>query len=242
MNNPALIIIVVAVIAILVGAVAGYFAAMVEGRLNKALDNAREVSDPNDPNYVKPLPKINEHEILKITIDPALTWHLELDGVRLESDGLTAEQRTRLVNVVVQIRPWIDGKVVAAPVASAPLPAMSAPKPSISSSAPAPVGMPPISTPPARIDPRRGFRTLLESDVKKPEPLLKNNIVALIDEVLQKKLETSPLAHKKVRLEEGSTGEVVVYVGSARYAGIDAVPDEDIRTIIQQAIKEWNDK
>ena len=67
-------------------------------------------------------------------------------------------------------------------------------------------------------------------------------IVEMIDEVLQKKLEDSPLAGKKIRLEEGTVGEVVVFVGAIRYSGIDAVPDEQIKAIIREAIAEWNKK
>jgi hypothetical protein len=106
-----------------------------------------------------------------------------------------------------------------------------------------PVAAQPVSTvQPPRIDPRRGFLSLLESEAKKPEPLLKNNIISLIDEVLQKKLETSTLSNKNIRIEAGATGEVIVYVGSARYMSIDSVPDQAIRDIIQESITEWNNK
>jgi hypothetical protein len=89
----------------------------------------------------------------------------------------------------------------------------------------------------------RGFRTLLESEVKKTDVILSGpSIVGLIDEVLQKKLENSPLAAKNIRLEEGSVGEVVVFVGAMRYSGIDAVPEGEIKSIIQEAIAEWNKK
>jgi hypothetical protein len=64
----------------------------------------------------------------------------------------------------------------------------------------------------------------------------------MIDEVLQKKLENSPLAGKKIRLEEGSVGEVVVFVGTMRYSGIEAVPDENIKAIIKEAIADWDSK
>lgn len=244
-NNPLIIIIIVGAITAIIGAIAGYLGAVLEHRLNKALDDAREITDPNDPNYEshKPVPNVGEHDILKVTIDPALQLHLALDGVDVVPDSLTAEQRTRLVNVIIQIRPWIDGKT--SPAAAPITPVAPPPEPTFSKplSFPPPLSVqPPTVAPAARVDMRRGFRTLLESDIKKPEPLLKNNIISLIDEVLQKKLEASPLASRRIRLEEGPQGEVIVFVGSARYIGIDSVPDQEIRTIIQAAIKEWNDK
>ncbi len=252
-NNPLLIIVIVAIIALALGTLIGYFIFSVfEGRLSKALEDAREFVNADDPIHEKPEKiesTVHEHEVLKVTIDPALKWHLELDGVRIEPDGLTAEQRTRLVNVVVQIRPWIDSKAAPAPApAPAPLAPPPAPEPmpsSLTLSSPLqPVKHPVVpSTPAGRMDPIRGFRSLLESDVKKPEPLLKSpNIVAMIDEVLQQKLVGHPLAAKKIRLEEGPSGEVVVFLGATRYDGIDSVPDEAIQALIREAIKEWNDQ
>ena len=239
-NNTWLIVIIVGAIAIIVGAIVGYLVAILENRLTTALAEGREEIDPENPD-APPAPKLDEHDVLKVTIDPALKWHLELDGARIESDGLTVEQRTRLVNVVVQIRPWIDGKTLP-PVAPKP----SDPDADLAAAAAVVAAtsavIPPVAPAAPRVDVRRGFRTLLESDIKSPEPPPPPSIVSMIDEVLQKKLESSPLAGKKIRLEEGAVGEVVVFVGSMRYSGIDAVPDDDIKAIIHEAIAEWDKK
>jgi hypothetical protein len=219
-----------------IAAVAGYLFGMLDSRVTSALKEGREKA-PGDEE--KPTPKLDEHDVLKVTINQALKWNLELDGARIESDSLTPEQRTRLVNVIVQIRPWIDGKTVAPPVA-VPAPVQTPPI-----SAPALIDVQPAVAVPAtalRLDIGRGFRSLLDSEVKKPEPPKPISIVTLIDEVLQKKLASSPLAAKKIRLEEGSVGEVVVFVGAVRYSGIDAVPDESIKAIIREAIAEWDKK
>ena len=126
-SNPLMLAIIVGAIALIAGAVAGYLGALLESRLTKSLDDAREITDPNDPNYEKhkPISNVDEHDVLKVTVDPTLKWHLALDGVGLEPDGLTPEQRARLVNVVVQIRPWIDGKTL--PAAPAVIPARMKP-------------------------------------------------------------------------------------------------------------------
>jgi hypothetical protein len=223
-----------------VAAIAGYLFGMLDSRVTTVLKEGREKVVAAEEEKASTL-KLDEHDVLKATIDSGLKWHLELDGVRIEPDELTSEQRARLVNVIVQIRPWIDGKTLAAPVAPPPPPAptqLAAPI-----SAPVSIGIQPAATPAPRLDIGRGFRSILESDLgKKSDSSKSPSIVGMIDEVLQKKLAVSPLAAKKIRLEEGSVGEVIVYVGAIRYSGIDSIPDEDIKTIIREAIEEWNTK
>jgi hypothetical protein len=180
------------------------------------------------------IPESNEQTALRVLFDPSMKCFVEVDGQRVPSDGLTPEQRQRLVQVIVQIRPWIDGKVPAPAPSPLPPPAptravVPAPQPAASISQTAP-----------RIDPLRGFRSMLENEVKKKEPIHLLSIVAMIDEILQHKLESSPLASKKIKLEEGSMGEVLVHVGANRYSGIDSVPDPEIQALIKDAIAEFN--
>ena len=230
-----------------IAAIAGYLFGLLDSRVTTALKESREQTiaaeeQEKEKEKEKANPKVDEHGVLKVTIDPALKWHLELDNARLEPDAVTPEQRARLVNVIVQIRPWIDGKTPAAPgVAPSPAPAPLQTPPG-----PAPVstGLAPVATTPAspRLDIARGFRSMLENDLtgKKSEPPKGPSIISMIDEVLQKKLADSPLLGKRIRLEEGSLGEVIVYVGITRYSGIDSVPEDDIKAIIREAIAEWN--
>ncbi len=235
--NPWLIVLIG-----VLAAGAGYVFHMLDSRVTTALMESRAKAP--DAEEEKPAQKLDEHSVLRVTVDPALKWHLELDGVQIEPDGLSAEQRARLVNVIVQIRPWIDGKTVASPTPP-PIPMAPSLPPAVASNLPSPpAASAPVGTQPAalRLNIGRGFRSLLESDVKKPEPLKVPSIVGMIDEVLQKKLESSPLAGKRIRLEEGEVGEVIVFVGAVRYSGVDAVPDEDIKAIIRAAIADWDKK
>src|SRR3972149_689846 len=182
-NNPWLIVIIVGVIAV----IAGYLFGILDARVTTALKEGREKIVAEEQ---KPTPKLDEHDVLKVSVDRAIKWHLELDGARIEPDGLTPEQRTRLVNVIVQIRPWIDGKTVASPVpipVSPATPALAS-NPALAWDASVPIGTQPAVTSPPRIDIARGFRSILESDVKNPEPAKGPSIVTMIDEVLQKKL------------------------------------------------------
>jgi hypothetical protein len=81
---------------------------------------------------------------------------------------------------------------------------------------------------------------MMENELKKKEAAPALSIVGLIDEILQYKLQSSPLAGKAIKLEEGPGGEVLVHVGSDRYPGIDSVPDPQIQAIIREAIAEFN--
>jgi hypothetical protein len=187
-----------------------------------------------------------ETAVLLASVDQAQKWHLELDGVRLEEvSGMSVEQRQRLISVIVQIRPWIDGKPAAPAPIAAPAPApVVAPTP-VQTPPPAPVAAAPAAKPapavpaPPKIDPIRGLQTMVRGEAKSPAAIKSKSIVAMIDEVLQNKLMTSPLFSKGIRLEEGPMGEVNVFVGVERYAGIDAVPDPEVRAIIKAAIADW---
>lgn len=65
------------------------------------------------------------------------------------------------------------------------------------------------------------------------------SIVAQIDEVLQEMLAESKLANSAIRLAEEPRHGVIVWVGLQRHEGIDAVPDEAVRSVIRSAVKEW---
>ncbi len=67
------------------------------------------------------------------------------------------------------------------------------------------------------------------------------SIVEQVDEVLQELLESSPLKGKNIRLTELPNKGVTVWVGNEYYDGINAVPDEDVKRIIRQAVMKWEE-
>lgn len=183
---------------------------------------------------------------LKVLLGPAQNCAVELDGQPVVSGNLTPEQRQRLVGIVVQLRPWIDNKP--APQSAAPIP----PPAPISSQAPVAASSPlprvPVAPRPAgsaaptgpRIDPIRGFRSMVENDGKKKEVAPLVSVVALIDDVLQRLLVNTPLESRGIWLEEGPMGAVMVHVGAIRYNSIDEVPYPEIQAAIRNAIAEFN--
>lgn len=240
--TPGVFLIILAItIAISLGA--GYAARMFEER-PKPAEQTQPTSTPVEAAVEQPVVP-NEHTALKVTLDKSLAWHLEVDGVRLAPTELTAEQRARLVNIIVQIRPWIDGKTAPAPVASpaaAPLPppqpvAQPAPPVTVAASTKKPPSATGAEKP--KVDMMRGFRSLVTNDLKTIEKSRPVSIVAMIDDFLQKRLAASALANREIRLEEGALGEVVVFIGKESFAGVEAVPDPEIQAIIRAAIKDW---
>jgi hypothetical protein len=67
------------------------------------------------------------------------------------------------------------------------------------------------------------------------------SIVEQVDEVLQDLLEGSSLKGKNIRLTELPNKGVTVWVGNEYYDSIDAVHDEDVKQIIRQAVKKWEE-
>lgn len=236
MNITPGALVVILGFAIAISLFAGYLVGLWESR--KKTPAAPPAPQP------EPLPPADP-AVLKVTLDRAFRWNLELDGSPVEAASMTPEQRQRLVNVIVQIRPWIDGKAPAPVAAPAPAPVAAPRTVPAGPAVPAVAGaktQPPAGTEgqPPRIDIMRGVRSLLNNEVKSPEEMKGTSIVAMIDDYLQKKLAGTPLGEKGIRLEEGSIGEVVVFVGRQRYPGVDAIPDPEIQAAIRAAIADWD--
>ena len=227
---PGTFLIILAV-TVLISLVAGYAARMFEERPKPG---AQAADSPEAGNPAMP----EEHTALKVTLDKSLAWHLEVDGARIAPDELTTEQRTRLVNIIVQIRPWLDGKLAPAGSAPAPIPvSAAAPPPAVAPASPKPAEQGEKDK--TKLSIGRGFRSLMANDLKVIENTRPPSIVTMIDDFLQTRLAASPLANREIHLEEGSLGEVIVFVGKTRYAGVDDVPDPEIQTMIKAAIKDW---
>ncbi|MEI7844211.1 MAG: hypothetical protein WCK35_00265 [Chloroflexota bacterium] len=246
-----------AIILIVIAAIAGYVIGIVDSRITNSLLKKKQAEATLVDNTGQPgndESNVNgEHTVLKVTIDKALKWHLELDGTRFENPGeITTEQRQRVVSVVVQMRPWLDGKAAPAaqsnPIADVekvviPTPPVSTPVlPASKTPATLTKEQAPAAKDPLKIDAMRGLRSLLNNEVKAPGDKKGLSIVAMIDEVLQAKLLGTPLMEKVIRLEDGPMGQVIVCVGSNRYEGVGEVTNPEIRDIIKEAIAEWEKK
>lgn len=67
-------------------------------------------------------------------------------------------------------------------------------------------------------------------------------IVGQIDEILQERLAGSSLEGRNIKLTEDTREGVVVWIGTDRYLGVDAVPDPEVRQEIKAAVSTWEQR
>lgn len=179
-------------------------------------------------------------------------WQVFLDGKSIRPESLSAEERARLLSIVVQMRPWLDAKVAQTPAPAAPsLPAPVA-SPIINSpsaaymalSTPKPAPPPPAAPVSSKPQPVAPVPVTLQSafgarkPASAPPPML--SIVSMIDDILQQDIADTELVQRGLRLESGPYGEVIVVLDDNKYEGVDSVPDPQIRAVIQRAITKFN--
>lgn len=183
--------------------------------------------EPVLPPAPKSLAGPDDVEVLHAWRDVNGKVWIEMDETRFESkDAMNPEQRRKLVNLVLELRPWLDASQVPA----------AAPRPVVKE-----------KTQPARQEPRPSLfapipiktdKSAAAEDEKKPKVNLKT-IVQQIDDVLQEKLSTTVFKDQEIHLLDGPAGTVLVQIGDDSYEGIDAAPDPELRALIRQAITDW---
>ncbi len=237
-----------AVTLIIVAAIAGYVFGLIDGRVTSSLrNNAKKKANPAESLSDLPLGKFNlpgEKTILEVTQDQASKIHVALDGQRLQdASNLGPELRRRMVEIVVRIRPWLEGNTVRS--SAAPDPAENSPSQPGGQTLPAGANQAraaATSTGVAKPNSTRELKPLIAFDSKAAIEQNSTSLVSMIDEILQKKLETSPLQGRGIKLLNAPNGEVIVAVGSQNYNGVDSVPDPEIRDLIKSAIHDWENR
>lgn len=94
----------------------------------------------------------------------------------------------------------------------------------------------PVYSRPKQVDPIPGKETLAAVGLNQPSA---TTIVGQIDEILQEKLASSPLAGRRIKLAEDLKNGVLVWVDTQQYIGIDTVEDPEIKNAIREAVSEW---
>ena len=150
---------------------------------------------------------------------------LDMDGNRLDNKaGLRPEQYQRLLNLVLDLRPWLETARPTAPV-SGTVPQPAQPE------APTPV----LAAQPLQVEKKVGLPAV---EGLKPAPVL-DTIIQQIDKVLQAGLATGPFKNRGIQLLEGPGAIVIVKDGTNKYEGLDAVPDPQVKALIRQAVADW---
>jgi hypothetical protein len=193
----------------------GYFFGLFEGRSQGYKKGKREGSEDKKilPPVVTP-PASKENNLLKLSLDDKNQLRLDLDNRSMDANQLAPDQRQRLIELMVMMRPWVD---------------VNASKPStpIAATTSQPISKP-IATAPA------------SSPVE--EAKVPQTMVGQIDAILQAHLINTPLASRNVKLIESPGGGVIVMVGKERYNGVGEVTDPQVQAAIRAAIAEWETK
>lgn len=174
--------------------------------------------------------------LLRLWLDERERPALDLDGQRADNAPFSDAHRKRLIALLNVMRPWIEGKP--APVAPPPAPVAAAPAPQ-TMPPPAPVTHAPVSRPISTPIPASAAKPIAKMEDKPTAPL---SMVGQIDEILQERLERSPLAERGIRLIESPEGGVIVAVGVQRFNGVGEVSDPQIQAELRAAIAEWEKK
>ncbi|NQS92262.1 MAG: hypothetical protein HQ574_07610, partial [Chloroflexi bacterium] len=75
-----------------------------------------------------------------------------------------------------------------------------------------------------------------------PEPEIKMlSVVDEVNEILQRKLHGSPLAGKGIHLMENHNKEIRFWVGLNSYNDVEEIPDSEVRQIIDESVREWEE-
>lgn len=222
----------------------GYFFGLFEGRGQgyKKRKNEEELNNSSKSSIEEPLPPPSppvapvENNLLALSLDEGKQPQLKLDGQLVDSSKLSPENRKRLIDLMLMMRPWIENSSAQKQAASlqptqpVPQPAVVAPAPAVV--APAPVVLKPV--PPKAA----GSKTI---PVPAPEPA-PTSMVTQIDAILQERLIGTPLESLGIRLVESAKGDPVVLVGDESYAGVGEVSNPAVQAALRAAIAEWERK
>jgi hypothetical protein len=189
----------------------GYLIGLLEARLK----SSKKEKLPAKPSTDRTLPSLEgEIEVLRAWRTNAGKLGLEMDGRRIEGkEMLQPEQHRRLVNLLLELRPWLE--------AASDLPPARASREQ-----------------PARLPiPAKTKEPKVEQPAAAPL-----SIVAQIDHILQDGLAGTSLAGRGIHLQESPEGGVIVWVGLQRFEGIDAILDPEVKAAIRQAVEAWEKK
>jgi hypothetical protein len=165
-----------------------------------------------------------DNSLLRLSVDEKDQPQLDLDGQHVDAAALPPEQRKRLIDLMLIMRPWVEGG--AAPRSAAPA------KPASQPIASRPAAQTPVSQP-------RAIPVAAAPLASAAPEVAPNSMVGQINAILQLRLIGTPLANQGVRLVESAEGGAIVIVGQKRYSGVADVTEPEVQSAIRAAIAEW---
>lgn len=253
MENLNFTPIIIGLVALLLGWVIGFFDSnnrtskkikeaeqKAEAEINQAREEAKQAIQAAEAQAlsVQTAAAPVANSLLILSLDQNSQPCLDLDGQRVDTSRLAPEQRKRLIDLMVVMRPWIEGSATQKPVAPRPL-AANVPSLSKPIQPPAPQPTPPVAASVSQLlsTPITAAPAAPSKEVAGP-----TSMVGQIDAILQTRLAGTPLESRKIRLIESLQGGVVVMIDKDRFEAISDVPDPEILAAIRAAVAEWEKK
>jgi hypothetical protein len=216
----------------------GLFEGRGQGYKKRKAEEVEAKKDIPEPKPVVNTVKVDDPGLLRIKNENGFLT-LDLDGLRVDTNALSSEQRKRLIEMLTLVRPWLEGKPVHVPTPATPAPPpVAQPQPVIENRPSVPLQSPP---PPAAAPRNTSPRPTTMAKEDRPSAPA-GSIVNQIDSVLQQRIVGTPLEERGIFLTQSPEGGVIVYVGLTKYMGIDDVPDPEVKAAIRAAITEWENK
>lgn len=222
----------------ILGGAAGWLIAQLRRSAEQASEPAPQPSaqEPLTPALQPAPPDPDKVELARLYRDRSGGQvYLEVGGRRLASPEEVGEaQRLWLEPAAREMIRLIRPQAPAAPSTPAP----TAPPQAVSfSRPPAAAPLPGTEIQKPSMNPVDALLRAVQSG--KPKLEQPKSLAGQIDEVLQELLKNTRLAGQEIRLADNAALGLEVWVGARRYDGIDAVPDEEVRSLIRMAVAEW---
>lgn len=200
---------------------------------------------PPPPVAPAPLPPVapTDNALLRLSLDDKRQPCLDMDGQLVDTSQMSPQQRKRLIDLMVMMRPWIEsGPVASSKPQAAPASAPEPPPPAGVAAGAQRATVPPFDSQPVPRSTGPLKLTTGPAGAAEAPASAPMTMVAQIDAILQAKIIGTPLAGRGIRLVESAQGGAMVVVGLTRYAGVGDVPDPEVQAAIRAAIAEWENK
>ena len=218
----------------------GYFFGLFEGRGQGYKKRRREeaVESPGRGIGIQsPVPRSSPAgphlPLLELGSNAAGQPTLKIDGRAVDPANVASDQRKRLIELMVALRPWIEPG--ANPLPSADQGKAAGPgQPMMSGSVASSAVFGSIEYGPG------GPAVSVAAEPAAAPPSA--SLVQQIDAILQARMAGTTLAGRGIRLAESLRGGAIVFIGRSQFDGVDKVPDPEVQAAIRAAIAEWEER
>ena len=151
----------------------------------------------------------------------ALTLSLPDHEMAVDKDDLSPAELLAVKDMWVGLQHWLGNEAVVASMLSQPVPIIKAPVD----------------------EPKNTGRGLLSTRKREVADILPMDSIAMqINSVLQDMLLHENYQGSAIHLDENEAGDLVVWVGSQSYVGLENIPDAQVTEIVRRAAQRWTDK